>query len=179
MRISIINVHVEIKMLILSILIAWMLSGLPWSPAWKWCQGPLLRTSAHVIIQCSHTLRNTQWERERAVAPGRVNGWLRLQLCECWMKRKRERERERERTVKDILNHKRVRGWKIDGHVSSALGAFRAGFSPSLRAHLTSCLWYLFLGIHCGRVWRSMSFLYVFFKSTQPRSVSKLSELPL
>ncbi len=130
MRISIINVHVEIKMLILSVLIAVMLSGLPWSPAWKWCQGPFLHTSANDIIQCSHTLRNTQWERERAVAPGRVNGWFRLQL---W-------ESASERAVKDILNYKRVRGWKIYGHVSSALGAFRAGFSPSFRAHLTSCL---------------------------------------
>ncbi len=67
MRISIINVHVEIKMLILSVLIAGMLSGLPWSPAWKWCQGPFY---AQVLMyhSCSHTLRNTQWERERAVA---------------------------------------------------------------------------------------------------------------
>lgn len=106
----------------------------------KWCQGPLLHTSANVIIHCSHTLRNTQWERKRErESCGPWQGKWMAHVTVLWVLDE-EKERASERSVKGILNHKRVREWKIDGHVSSSLGAFRAGFSPSLRAHLTSCL---------------------------------------
>lgn len=175
MRIFFINVHVEIKMLILSILIAWTLPGLPWSPAWSdvrvhfYTQMLVLSFTVHIHLQ-------TDNEREReSKSCGLWQGKWMARVTAPWVL---DEERESERAVKDILNLKRVRGWKIDGHVSSALGEFRTGSSPSLRAYLTSCP-PIFLGIHCGRVWRSVPFLCVPFKSTQLRSVPKPSELPL